>query len=336
MTEIISRQFKGEQKINILTQTEFFTSSRLALLIQTYANFAAEHYASENTKVYQTLGVPSLVVRVDTTVTDPYFISGGNGQFQLNGSGIKPYELEERPAGLGVMSVVNPKFGQHLKSYLQPGERTFAVISPERQLRNNYDDDHLPGFVQSEKEATRIVTQNGGQILARDMKGNRLSGLAPHSISTIDTEGDKTYQPKVDSEITTNGSNIATGQAFVSQPIADTSKGYGLKFYLPNVSPSQIIESDQKYLVTDPRKAAQLMRDKKTNIKPFYPPIPINQISRETNLPEIERYAGIIRMYLIYNILNRSYQIIGGAFMARPNNSLLIHGTNDAITIPIN
>lgn len=352
MSEILTMPFAGDKQTRYIEGARIIISSALNVALVNYANLAAENYGitdiedltifkPEETMVHKSYGVPTLVGRVDFTVTNPQFTKQGKS-YLLDGN-FNPYELEERPAGKGVMSNINPEIGENLISILKPGEKTICVVSPERLKRNNFDDNELANFVCSDDEAqSRLKNDPNLQILGRDMKGCRLSQYRQNSVSTIDSEGEKGYQFRMDPNVTIDGSQIEDGQPFLVQPRTDASKAYGIRIYHPDPEfRNRVIESDQRYLTAEYEKG--LKEARKTNAKsrsllkkPLAMPIDISSISKGEGISEIDRFVGICRIYVMYDIMKKTYKNIGGAFMARPEGSIIIHGTQDCITIPIN
>src|SRR3989344_2307568 len=130
-------------------------------------------FAPEETWVRQRHGVPSLVVRIDCIVRNSQLIV---------------YEVEERPAGMGLSCVVNPYFPKTLEGVARTWPEFEVKVSPKRRAT---DDSlwikalnwQMPSpsplkLVRAEPEETELHAYEVQSVSSVKAKGNKSYGLA--------------------------------------------------------------------------------------------------------------------------------------------------------------
>lgn len=349
MAEIKQQEFSEGKKTTYVGGLEFTLSRSIQNQMINYANKCMDAYGQitpEPTKIQKLHNVPSNLIRVDFSVQDPEFIRNLQGKYELSGEQINPYETEENPRGRFVVGSINPTFKDLFYKFHKPGIDNIAIVSELRKLRNNFDDIKLPNYVVDIEDAKSRLKENPALFINPiDTKEDRLGltfpDLQSHFGTTSTTEGNKQYQIELGyarrcgDEFKQTASK-QTDEAIFFQTSKDTSKAYGISFYHPAprfVHP--VIHEDSKYIISK-ESAIKRLRDENLIAKPYYPPINIDQISKYENLPELQNYVGIIRFYLAFCHIPNQYIPIGGIFMARPHRSVIIHGTEDSVSIPIN
>lgn len=233
--------------------------------------------------------VPSLIVRVDCTVID--------GQLGF-------YEVEERPAGMGLTGALNPQFAELFAAARRKWwPEVTAMISPRRRA----DDDYL---------WTRIVTTPDSPVIIRsDPDESDYWQYQALSISSLRHKGDKSYGVELGWWREVRGAHeLPWDQAFVLKPVQG-SKARGMWFWNPATRRNGYSTRSQvgRALAAAGRMYCQLW------LQPMSGP---------------NGYTAMIyRVYYIFNPEMRSWSCLGGHWVAR--NDLRLHGASDALLGPV-
>ena len=128
-----------------------------------------KHFANEETWAKKEMGVPSLIVRLDCVLID---------------GSLRIYEVEERPAGIGITNKMNPKFADGLADIRRFWPDFKVVVSPNR----TGGDDHL----------WAEVAEHGGfdteiVLVRAEPEEKDYHKYAPRSISSVVSKGNKSY-----------------------------------------------------------------------------------------------------------------------------------------------
>ncbi len=349
MAEIRTLEFAEGKTTNYVDGLSFSLSSKLKEQIKSYANECMRAYGGkepEPTKMQRLYGVPSNLVRVDCTVENPQLNGVSNGNYTINGAKVNGYEVEENPRGRNIVGLINPQFAEEFNLYHKPSQNNIAIVSALRYTRQNYDDALIKGYcVEVQEIQNRIDCNPDIFINPIDTKDDRLGTNYPelqqHLGTTSVSEGSKEYQidlgyaKRCSAELKRLRKDDMNQPLFF-QPAANASKTYGVAFYHPDETfTNRVPQTDQRYLI-DKKKAIKYLGDSKFIVKDYYPPIDISQIANEANLSALKGCVGIIRYYLAFCSFTKEFVPIGGTFVARPQGNIIIHGTQDAFSIPIN
>jgi hypothetical protein len=232
------------------------------------------------------------------------------------------YEVEERPAGLGVTSSIHPTFAGDIRRLFKKKEevlqREIALyISPGRD--GSSDDD-----VFSLKTGIPVVR---GPVAASELQRNAWyvrSGrreedvsqlFTEHSISTLRHEGDKSYGLHLGlwKEIGGPG-DLDFSLPFVVKPRAG-SRFEGVLLYHPDKKMGQGFATRTK--VTDAVASGDVHF--------------IQAYQRGEEAPFLgSKYHLIRRAYFVYSHELRDYVSLGGLWMATP--TARVHGTSQAVS----
>jgi len=249
----------------------------------------ADVFPRENTWVQQEFGVPSLLTRIDCTVD--------NNQLRI-------FEVEDRPAGVGVSMLVSEEFADSLMT-MKAGWPEFGVIvSPQRRML----DDHLWTKV--------LPCLNGTLVLVRaEPEEKEFHYLAPHSVSTVVEEGNKGYGLALGLwDEVGSPDELSFEAGFVLKPLHG-SKSKNVMFWDPAKRPGCSTKSRvQRHLDEIGRMYRQ----------PLYSPMP-------TNISEYPMM--IFRVFYGLDMATRRWRYLGGLWNARPN--LKIHGASNSLLGPL-
>ena len=248
-------------------------------------------FAKEATWVQGALSVPSLIVRLDCIVRD--------GQLVV-------YEVEERPAGVGISSVVNPEFGKRFVEIASTWQPFSVVVSP---LRRATDDSLWQEQLPWDKSETGLV------LVRAEPEELEFHVHEPQSVSSLKRKGDKGYGEvlglwrKVEVP-----DQLDWGESFVLKPLQG-SKLKDLEIWDPQRRPgSSRREVVEKTLASSPNGMF---------CQKLFPPMDSG----------IARFPWMIfRVFFGYDPLRREWKALGGNWNARHN--LRIHGATDAIFGP--
>ena len=283
-----------------------------------------ESAVKEPTLVWREFNLPSLVVRVDYTVN--------------NESEVKIYELEERPAALGMACQYVPNFAFALQDLEWPSRTVVVTRRPQIEdslwttvIRpEEYEQSELNGFY------------NIARIEPFELNETLYNKIAVKSISTIRTKGWKgygsgwlwdTFQPSSFDQLANICNVVANKQKWPGLVIkADGSKARNVRIWLTSKTVKQVREHLRSvggigiWSASEIFAAYQQWKKEglQVYLQQFYWPIPV----RINKLP----YYAIWRVYFGFDIQEKNWVCLGGFLNARP--SLLIHGATDAIFIP--
>ncbi|MFZ2970342.1 MAG: hypothetical protein WA063_04295 [Minisyncoccia bacterium] len=111
----------GNWKMKISPHLEIFPTEAISKTLKIIEE-RAKAFPKEETWVQSKFRIPSLFVRIDCVINN----------------GLSIYEVEERPAGIGICSEMNPEFSNNLKKIKLKWPEFKLVVSP---LREKGDDD---------------------------------------------------------------------------------------------------------------------------------------------------------------------------------------------------
>lgn len=256
-------------------------------------------FPRENTWVQRELGIPSLITRLDATVID--------GE-------LKPYEVEERPGGIGLAYELNSTFRNRLDQIRTRWPDFGVVVSDNPQRRWNDDDKWAP-----------IVDKNTtGLVLVRaEPDEEQFHHLEEQSVSSLIEKGDKSYGVEMGLwEEVSDPNELPWAEPFVGKPLSG-SKTRDVFVWLPKSRYKEYTPPGSKSPkgVHTQTKIKDALEDKGSMyVQPFYPPM-------ETDNPEF-KYE-IFRTFYGYDMEEGKWTHLGGFTNAR--NNLIIHGASDTL-----
>ncbi len=254
-------------------------------------------FPREDTWVQREVGVPSLIVRLDCTIVD---------------GTLRVYEIEERPAGVGITSRINPQFRDFLGG-LQAYWPKFSVVVSGR--RKGSDDDLWAPVL-------GLSDYREGLVMVRaEPEEAEYHWLEQYSVSSVRMKGNKSYGEDLDWwRRVACPEELPWDQPFVLKPMQG-SKCRDLEVWVPKTSAHY---EQAKGASTRTRVARTLLKNGAMYCQPFYSPMVFE---------EDPRMRMILRVYYGYNRLDRFWQCLGGVWNARPN--WIVHGASDAVFGPI-
>lgn len=260
-------------------------------------------YPNEDTLVWDVLGKPTAIARVDCTI-------GPNG--------ITPYEFEDRPAGIGV---------DHLLRQRLTGQGSIEGI--QTHIAEAFGSEvvvvrHADAYPSDDGVALRVTDDirsvNGNVILVRGephMFGDEetYTELASKSISTIRTEGDKSYSlnvPEFEALEITSPVEMPRPDASFMLKKPQGSKAKGVSLYL---NPEDRKIYGERGTVTHGKASRLVDEAGRMILEKFKPPV---------------RVAGMGNMALRVMALvgKERTDVIGGCYVVRPE--LIVHGASNS------
>lgn len=127
-------------------------------------------FPQENTAVFNKFGVPSLIIRLDCMLN-------------RNERKLEICEIEERPAAIGISTIVNPEFKMLLGLLKNKWPEIKVIVSPKRETT----DDNLWSEISNSNGDEKLV------LVRADPDEEEFHHLQNKSISTIKNKGNKSY-----------------------------------------------------------------------------------------------------------------------------------------------
>jgi hypothetical protein len=281
----------GEWNVNCSREERVFPADAIRQAQQVLAEWPA-HFAREATWAHENLQVPSVVVRLDCIIRD--------GQLIV-------YEVEERPAGLGVCTLVNTGFEPALRRAASAWPEFQVVVSPKRRGTDDR--------IWTERLGWSSNPESGLVLVRAEPDETEFHELQPQSVSSLITKGDKSYGEGMGlwDEVRT-GQALPWERSFVLKPLQG-SKLMDVEIWDPEGRPGG----------SKQRKIEEVLaRSGSMFMQRMYPPM-------ETGIP---RFPWMIyRVFFTFHPETREWTCIGGNWNARHN--LRIHGASDAIFGPL-
>ena len=249
-------------------------------------------FPREQTWVVRQYAIPSLIIRLDCVIKD--------GKLVI-------YEIEDRPAGIGVSILASSVFAEKFKELKRLWPKFEAVISPRR---NGSDDEVWLSIAKG--------PVNGSLVLVRaEPDEKEFHYLGPKSISTIITEGDKSYGVPLGlwTEVS-SADELSWEKGFVLKPLRG-SKCKNVELWSPGKKGGGIS--------TKSRIIRVLEEQGKMFLQDFVAPM---------DCPNLQGFSMIYRFCFGFHPIKNAYVPLGGLWAARPNQK--IHGAGDTIFGPLN
>ena len=306
MNNNISQLPVGKWNVNYMSKTRIFPKKCEEESMEIISEWT-KCFPKESTFVQKEYNVPSLIIRFDCVINEN----------NNNESGLEIPEIEERPAGLGVSSKINPEFKENFDNIRKTWPTdVIAIISPRRQ---GYDD----GFWTKVLIGSDVDIDGKLALVRAEPQEKDFLRFLDFSISTIRTKGMKLYGEKMGLW------HIVSHEDFTDLPWL---KGFVLKPIQGSkcidicIWPPQELKSNKnkKGISSRKRIGETLLKYGKMYCQKFIRPM-------DSGLPEFDRM--IYRVYFGYNIDFKKWEFLGGLWNARSN--WLIHGASDAVFGPI-
>ncbi len=296
----------GSLEINSRTlpvnETKIKLDDDIVKQIRQLAQNAINAMVRENTLVTRRFDIPTLVARLDCTVQNGIVL---------------PYELEERPAGIGVTTqLLGSNFSEDIKDHYKGhiGETPLVAMGP-----TEVSDDSLvfqTVGLDDRSDSPCIVRGLPDTVGAHE---NALQ-LIERSVSTIQLEGDKTYTLKASgfgARKVIKGEKLDPQVSTVTKPLQG-SQARGVYVYL---SPEDRAIHGKRGTITASKMQSILERDTPQLRESFAPPIRLRgQDGTVGNM--------ILRVFVLVHP-TKEPEVIGGAFVIRKE--LIVHGASNAI-----
>lgn len=253
-------------------------------------------FPKEPTWIQENFGIPSLIVRIDGVDRD--------GELGV-------YEVEERPAGIGHTALINPKFASKLEELRKTWPDFDVVISP---LRDPADDKLW-------NPVADLSLSKGLVYVRAEPEEEEFHVLQNRSVSTITTEGDKSYGVPLGLwSFVNNPDQLPTHQSFVLKPLQG-SKGRNVIIHdLKRKAPpgNSKMKNVIKMLETQIEERGGMYMQ--TLILPMESGISTHPFM-------------IYRFFLGFDFAKSQWISLGGTYFAR--NNLKIHGASDSLSGPL-
>ncbi len=278
----------------------------------------AESFPKEGTLVESTLGVSSILVRLDCTVSD---------------TGIEVFECEERPAGIGVTDLVlrsagfegfAPAIHDHYQDYF--GVSPVVVRHPNAKIN---DDSVMFDVIEASSDLSIPLKPLIARGEPSDFSGESYRDrLVEWSVSTVMTKGQKAHTvsiPDLKAKIATQDNIPPPEESFTIKPVAG-SKARGVFVYL---SPPDRKRHGKHGTRTHAKVINTVAEQPRGSfiIEEFKAPVRVN-------MPDEKIGNLILRLFaLIHPEPPKRATVIGGSYVARPE--LVVHGATNAINGPI-
>ena len=258
-------------------------------------------FPKEDSWSQQNFNVPSLIVRLDC-------IAKG-GQLLI-------YEVEERPAGIGIATQLNLSFTENLSRIRAQWPQFKSLVSP---LRNSCDD-----FFWLKSISMESAVSNGALLLIRaEPEEEDFHPLVGRSVSSLIVKGDKSYGTSLGlwREVSEEDFDfLPWDRGFCLKPIKG-SKCRGIEIWLPKEEKKRV---EAGGVSTKTRIKRVLENYGKMYLQDFIEPMR-SSIDKSLFMA--------YRIFFGYSPSGNSYKYLGGLWNARPN--LKIHGATDTIVGPV-
>lgn len=251
--------------------------------------------------------VPSTVIRFD------YAVHEGSPRV---------YEIEERPAGLGVTSILHQGFLHRLLPYLREQEdavgATWAIFVSSMRDGSSDDDifaDAADIPIYRGPVSEQQLANHAWYVRAQRCETNVAAQFTSRSLSSITHEGHKSY---------------GVGLGFWKRIDPSFEPDFTVPFAVKPSSGSRFEEvllfnpskKDGAGFATRTKILGAIREGRVHFIQPFHPPEEASHLGEE--------YRLIRRAYFVWSPREGRYISLGGMWMATPTSR--VHGTRDAVS----
>ncbi|MFA5178563.1 MAG: hypothetical protein WC427_03320 [Candidatus Paceibacterota bacterium] len=256
-------------------------------------------FPKEKTWVQKKYKIPSLIVRFDCVFRDNLLLV---------------YEIEERPAGIGIAFCLNNDFKKRLCSLKEKWPDFKSVVSFNRKESDDFLWIPVIKIEEAKKEDCLL-------LIRAEPEEKEFHFFQNRSISSLVNKGDKSYGEKMNFWKPVNCydfENLPWKQSFCLKP-KKGSKCRGIQIWSPELKNKRVGVSTKSQI----KKALDYYQE---------------MYLQEYVSPLIEPWHGrnlykTHRIYFGYNPIIKKYECLEGIWLARPN--LRIHGASDAVIGPL-
>lgn len=262
-------------------------------------------FPKEGTWVQETVGRPSLIVRLDMVVRE-------DGEVGI-------FEIEERPSGIGLSMALSRQFDERMRALYGAWSRTFGPVDVVlSSARKRGDESELEKRLGMKMHSGPPEHLNGSLYLVRaEPEEVAYHLLVPRSMSTVRFKGDKEYGHLLGwwHPVPADPKDLPWETGFALKP-ARGSKLRGVHLFHPDKPNGTITRT----------KAERLVREGAVHyVQPWIAP------ERHSFLPD--GHFLFRRVFFGWNPESHSWECLGGLWNARPN--VRGHGASDAIVGPV-
>lgn len=254
-----------------------------------------ELFPRERTWVQENVGIPSLIARFDATMDRE-----GN---------LRPYEIEERPGGIGVTTTFNEDFRKRLTEVTRTWPPFQVVVSGKR---TETDDGRWVEEVRLEgADPVKVY------LVRAEPEETEFHHLEPRSISALKSKGDRSYGVGMGFWSPIHSEEEIEWDKPFALKLPQGSKGNGFRLWIPgNDLPG----------VSTQREILETLQAQRVMYKQEYiPPIELNGSGAT--------WWMIHRVFYGYDLSKKDWSYLGGFYNARQN--MVVYGSGDAIFGPI-
>lgn len=280
-------------KIQVSPHIEIFPKRASKELLSTIEHWR-KIFSEKETWVQKNLNVSSLIIRADCVITK-------NDRLAL-------YEIEDRPAAIGITSIINKSFGNNLQEFCTKKWPDFKIVKSNSRPDN---DDYLwRNNLNSTSNKNTLVLVRAGP------EEKEFNIFQARSVSTIKTEGCKKYGETLGlwKKVSCNNTDsLPWNEDFVLKPLQGTNNKDVTIFFA---------KRDRKIRggSTKARVIRILQENKEMYLQPFISPM---------QCPVLKNHLMIYRVFLGYDPKSCKYIEMGGCWNARENYN--IHGTAETV-----
>lgn len=296
----------GGWKLN-LSQKELTFSFDSQVQADEILNVWKNIFPQENTWVHRRLGVPSLIVRLDCFVDS-------DGKLEV-------YEVEERPAGIGITQDISPEFGERLSSVQETWPQFKSLISEKRIA---HDDEMWLDPITLED----AMSSDDLLLIRAEPEECEFHSLQHRAVSTLLTKGNKSYGVHLGlwKEICSEKAFLLPWDyGFCLKP-CQSSKCHGVEIFHPDFVNKKNKNKKKGIGGTSTKSRINRILSEYGNmyIQEFLEP------------PDCHFFQGnkmALRVFFGFDCKAENYKFLGGVWNSRPN--LKIHGAADTIMGPV-
>lgn len=283
----------GVWRLFVSSQEKIFPPAAVEAATQLLSRWV-KVFPPEGTWIEREWGVPSLLVRFDCTLCSDGLL--------------RVYEIEERPAGVGIALQVNPHFRERAKAFMEIWPPFDVVVSPLRRGSDDYLWRKIKTLQDLEEERLILVRAEPDE--------EEFHPLRPRAVAPISHEGLKGYGVTLGlwREVTFP-EQLPWEEGFVLKPLQG-SKMKGVEIWHPR------LRKEVGGVSTRKRIEETFTRYGRIYLQEFHPPMRRGEL------------WVIYRVYFGYNPVDQRYSCLGGLWNGRPN-QLRLHGATDAVFGPL-
>jgi hypothetical protein len=252
-------------------------------------------FPRERTWVQENIGIPSLIVRFDATMD-----TRGN---------LQPYEIEERPGGIGVTTFFNEDFRKRLTELTRTWPPFQVVVSDKR---TGTDDGRW-----AEEVRLKNASPDKLCLVRAEPDETEFHHLEHRSISSLISKGDRFYGVGMGFWSPIHSEEEVGWEEPFALKLPQGSKGNGFCLWIPGNGLPGVSTKDEILKTLQTQKVMYQ--------QPYFPPIELNGNGKTWYM--------IHRIFYGYDLSKGEWDYLGGFYNARQN--LVVYGSSDAIFGPV-